>query len=40
MIHGTARPNGNSYLVAVDRRPLGILGTFGFVSTAPLEIAA
>ena len=27
MIHGAARPNGNSYLVAADRRRLGFLGT-------------
>ena len=27
MIHGAARPNENSYLVAVERRRLGILGT-------------
>ena len=27
MIHGAARPNGNSYLVAADRRTLGFLGT-------------
>ena len=27
MIHGAARPNGNSYLVAAYRRTLGFLGT-------------